>query len=54
MSMISPRLSQAHCQVAQADTRPKPTKELVLPTHKESADNKERNANRVDGSTSYR
>ena len=25
--------SQAHCQVAQAITQPKPAKKLVLPTH---------------------
>jgi hypothetical protein len=47
MNMISPRLSQAHCQVAQADTHPKPAKELVLPTHDESVGNKARNANNV-------
>ena len=33
MNMISPHLSQAHCLVARADTRPKPAKELALPTH---------------------
>ena len=27
------RNSQAHCLVTQADTRPKPAKELALPTH---------------------
>ena len=32
MNMISPRLSQAHCQVAPANALPKPVKELVLPT----------------------
>ena len=39
--------SQAHWQVAQADAQPKPTKELVLPTHMETVDNKARNANKV-------
>lgn len=28
-----PPKSQAHCLVARADTRPKPAKELALPTH---------------------
>lgn len=28
-----PRNSQAHCLVTQADTQPKPVKELALPTH---------------------
>jgi hypothetical protein len=32
MNMISPHLSQAHCQVAPANALPKPVKELVLPT----------------------
>ena len=30
---ISPTHIQAHCQVAQADTQPKPAKELALPPH---------------------
>jgi len=47
MNMISPRLSQALCQIALADARPKPAKELVLPTHDKSAANKARNANNV-------
>ncbi len=36
--------SQAHCLVAQAVTRPKPAKELALPTHGLTG-NKARNAN---------
>lgn len=28
-----PRNSQAHCLVTQADSHPKPAKELALPTH---------------------
>lgn len=32
MNMISPPLSQAHCLVTQANTQPKPAKELALPT----------------------
>ena len=36
---------QAHCLVAQADTRPKPVKELALPTHGQTDSNKARNAN---------
>lgn len=35
MNMISPRLSQADCQVAHADTLPKLAKELVLPPLKQ-------------------
>jgi hypothetical protein len=31
--MNMPPKSQAHCLVARADTRPKPAKELALPTH---------------------
>ena len=30
---MSPSQSQAHLQVAQADTPPKPAKELAFPTH---------------------
>ena len=41
--------SQAHCLVTHADTRPKPAKELALPTHGLTG-NKARNANRVDSS----
>ncbi len=37
---------QAHCLVAQADTRPKPVKELALPMHGERGRNKTRNANK--------
>lgn len=39
--------SQVHCLVAQADTRPKPAKELALPTHGLIMTNKARNANTV-------
>lgn len=38
---------QAHCLVAQADTRPKPAKELALPTFGLIIINKARNANTV-------
>lgn len=40
------RKRQAHCLVAQADTQPKPAKELALPTHGLTG-NKARNANKV-------
>jgi len=33
LSRNKPQQSQAHLQVAQAISRPKPTKELALPTH---------------------
>lgn len=39
--------SQAHCQVTQADTRPKPAKELAFQTHGLTIINKARNANRL-------
>lgn len=37
--------SQAHCLVAQANTNPKPAKELAFPTHVLTKMNKARNAN---------
>jgi len=33
MGRLANAHSQAHCLVAHADTRPKPAKELALPTH---------------------
>ncbi len=39
------RKRQAHCLVAQADTQPKPAKELALPTQRLIIINKARNAN---------
>jgi len=45
MGRIATAQSQAHWQVAQADTQPKPAKELALPTHGQTDSNKARNAN---------
>ena len=44
---FSPLHSQAHCLVTQADTHPKPAKELVLSTQGLMMINKARNANNV-------
>ncbi len=41
------KIRQAHCLVTQANTQPKPAKELALPTHGLIMMNKARNANTV-------
>lgn len=43
----NPSQSQAHCLVTQADTQPKPAKELAFQTHGLIEMNKARNANTV-------